>query len=126
MTVEDWDDLAEGSRLFNEHSFWHAQEAWEGVWRRPPEESRIFFQGIIQLAAAYDLLLVRKHYHGAMRNFEKAAERLKLFPDCFLGLDVAPLLRAIDTVRTAAAGNREDALDYFTPSSVPRIILSRP
>ena len=125
MRVEDWKDLAEGSRFFNEHSFWHAHEAWEGVWRRHPEESRIFFQGIIQLAAAYDLLLVRKRYGGAMRNFEKATERLKLFPDCFLGFDVATLLRAIDTVQTEAAGNMEGALDRFTPSFVPRIVLSR-
>ncbi|MBX2991277.1 MAG: DUF309 domain-containing protein [Bacteroidetes bacterium] len=99
LSFEDWKEYEEGWRLFNERQFWHAHEAWENVWRRRPEESRIFFQGIIQLAAAYHLLVVKKRYGGMMRNFEKAEEKLKLFPPFFLGVDVDGLLQAIKRAR---------------------------
>ncbi len=85
-----------GWELFNRGEFWHAHEAWENVWKERPEPARIFFQGIIQLAAAYHLILVKKRYGGAVNNLEKAKEKLRLFPVVFLGVDVRGLLEAID------------------------------
>ena len=100
MSAEDWREFEEGWQLFNNRQFWNAHEAWENVWKRRPEESRIFFQGIIQLAAAYHLLLVKQRYGGMMRNFEKAEEKLRLFPTTFLGVNVQLLLDSIDDARS--------------------------
>ncbi|MEK7250497.1 MAG: DUF309 domain-containing protein, partial [Bacteroidota bacterium] len=111
LGAEDWHEYEEGWRLFNERKFWHAHEAWETVWKHRPEESRIFFQGVIQLAAAYHLLLVKKRYGGMMRNFEKAEEKLKLFPPRFLGVDVEELLHSITNSRKEVNRIRETSLD---------------
>jgi predicted metal-dependent hydrolase len=119
MTDEDWRDYEEGWRLFNERQFWHAHEAWENVWKRRPEESRIFFQGIIQLAAAYHLLLVKKRYGGMLRNFEKAEEKLRLFPSRFLRVDVAMLLVAVQNARDEVARVGPDHLERFNASLIP-------
>jgi predicted metal-dependent hydrolase len=124
MTDEDWRDYEEGWRLFNERQFWHAHEAWENVWKRRPEESRIFFQGIIQLAAAYHLLLVKKRYGGMMRNFEKAEEKLRLFPSRFLRVDVAMLLVAVQNAREEVARVGPDHLERFNVSLIP--VVARP
>ncbi len=123
MTSEDWKDYEEGWRLFNEREFWHAHEAWESVWKRRDEESRIFFQGIIQLAAAYHLLVVKKRYRGMMRNFEKAEEKLRLFPDRFLRVDVSRLLNAVDQARKEINRIGEQHLEQFDLDQIPMIAL---
>ncbi len=123
MTTEDWQDYQEGWRLFNEREFWHAHEAWESVWKRRDEESRIFFQGIIQLAAAYHLLVVKKRYRGMMRNFEKAEEKLRLFPDRFLRVDVSRLLNAVDQARKEINRIGEQHLEQFDLDQIPMIAL---
>lgn len=124
MTEEDWREYEEGWRLFNERQFWHAHEAWESVWKRRSEESRIFFQGIIQLAAAYHLLLVKKRHGGMMRNFEKAEEKLRLFPRLFLRVDVAGLLDAIRKARDEVARIGPDHLERFNTSLIPVVAPS--
>lgn len=121
LTAEDWSDYEEGWRLFNGRHFWHAHEAWESVWKRRPEESRIFFQGIVQLAAAYHLLLVMKRYGGMRRNFEKAEEKLRLFPSPFLGVDVKRLLSAIEDARHEVLRVGQDRLELFNISLIPTV-----
>ncbi len=123
MTPENWKDFEKGVQLFNARKFWHAHEAWENVWKRRPEESRIFFQGLIQLAAAYHLLLVNKRYGGTMQNFAKAEEKLRLFPPQFLRVNVSQVLGFIDVARQEIARVGQSHLDGFDTSIVPTIVL---
>ncbi len=93
----------QGVQLFNERRFWEAHEVWEGIWKERSEESRIFFQGIIQAAAGYHLLVERPRVSGAIKNLTKALKKLDLFPVSFLGLDVEGLRNAIrDALRVLA------------------------
>ncbi|HEX9615209.1 MAG TPA: DUF309 domain-containing protein [Bacteroidota bacterium] len=85
----------EGIRLFNTGRFWEAHEVWEDVWKNREEESRIFFQGIIQAAAGYHLIAERPRPGGAKKNLAKALEKLALFPDQFLGIEVGLLRNSI-------------------------------
>ncbi len=124
MASEDWREFKEGIHLFNEQRFWHAHEAWENVWKRRPEESRIFFQGIIQVAAAYHLLLAKNRFGGMMKNFAKAEEKLRLFPDHFLGLSISQLLSAIQDSRKEAERLGAERLDRFDLTSIPVLTLT--
>lgn len=121
MTALDWQEYARGWYLFNERKFWHAHEAWENVWRRHTKENKVFFQAIIQLAAAYHLLLEKKRYGGMMRNFEKAERKLKLFPETFLRVDVVQLLDAIDSARKEIDAIGEQCLERFDVQRIPLI-----
>ena len=76
FTDEDWEDFNRGIQLFNAGKFWHAHEAWEQVWRRHHEESRLFIQGLIQMAAAFHLMIEKRRLTGALSNFEKAFNQL--------------------------------------------------
>ncbi len=94
LSTEDWHEVEHGIGLFNAGKFWHAHEAWELVWQRQSEDERLFFQGIIQLAAAYHHL-VKGHRTGYVNNLRKADAILRVFAPEYLGIAVSPLLAAI-------------------------------
>lgn len=121
LTEDDRAELGEGVARFNDGRYWDAHESWEKVWQRRPEESRIFFQGIIQLAAALHLFTVKRRFQGGMRNLDKADEKLRLFPPVFLRFDVTALRGVIQAARGEASALGPDQLDRF--SVVPRITL---
>jgi hypothetical protein len=118
LSPEEQELFEEGIALFNNGEFWRAHEAWEEVWHRRPEESRLFYQGIIQAAAGYHLAVERPRVSGAIRNFEKSLEKLALFPSPFLGIDVTGLMRSM---RSAIEALRKtgNAGDKFPENLVP-------
>ena len=119
LTKEDEKDFQEGIHLFNEQKFWHAHESWEKIWQRHSEDERIFFQGIIQLAAAYHHLVTKKSFRGMFNNFEKAKTKLELFPKQYLRIDVEFLLKKIEQAKTMD----EKSWNEFDISLIPKIIL---
>jgi hypothetical protein len=150
LTNVDREDYLAGWELFNRGEYWHAHEAWEAVWKRHPEPWRLFLEGIIQLAAAYHLLTVKRRFSGMMGNFAKAEEKLRLFervppdagmkagmeseplvvranyPGSFLGVDVRALLRGIEAARreTERLGARN--LEEFPTALLPRVVCALP
>lgn len=110
-----------GVALFNERRFWEAHEAWEGVWIERPEESRIFFQGIIQAAAGYHLIVERTRISGAIKNLRKALEKLELFPATFMGLDVRSLKTSIGKALDVLSVTEKTASESFLKFATPRL-----
>jgi predicted metal-dependent hydrolase len=97
MSALDWEDFNKGIVLFNSGKYWESHEAWEGVWKRHPENSRIFFQGLIQVAAGLHQLQ-RKIYHGVNKHFRNALWKLQPFTPIFLGVEVESLIDKLKTV----------------------------
>jgi uncharacterized protein len=95
LTPRDLEALERGVDCFNEGHFWEAHECWEEVWRQRQEESRIFFQGIIQAAAGFHRIVEKPILGGAVNNLTKALAKLDLFPERFIGIDVKALRRTI-------------------------------
>jgi predicted metal-dependent hydrolase len=109
LSTEDWAEVAHGIGLFNAGKFWHAHEAWELVWQRQAEDERLFFQGLIQLAAAYHHLTKKRVRTGYINNLKKSGTILQVFAPEYLGIEVGPLLAAIAAGIEASNGT-EDAL----------------
>jgi predicted metal-dependent hydrolase len=107
LSSEDWAEVEHGIGLFNAGKFWHAHEAWELVWQRQAEDERLFFQGLIQLAAAYHHLAKKERRAGYVNNLKKAGSILRVFAPAYLGIEVAPLLEAIAAGLEASAGGDE-------------------
>jgi len=120
LSVEQRNMYLDGWNLFNARKFWHAHEAWEEVWKQRPEKSRIFFQGIIQLAAAYHLL-TEKRPGGMSKNFDKAEKKLRLCPNTFLQVEVQLLLNGIDQARADIRRIGHGHLDAFDMTLIPTI-----
>lgn len=89
----------EGVRLFNAGLFYEAHEVLEEVWRERPKGSpeRIFYQALIQIAAAY-LHREKGRWRPALRQYERALEKLEsLGNGTFLGLDLRDLKETLHT-----------------------------
>lgn len=119
LNDDEWQKYLEGIGLFNAHQFWEAHEAWEEVWKHREEESRIFFQGIIQAAAAYHLVLVKRRYGGARNNFAKSLSKLELFSELFLGMDVAALREVLAKAKKKIESLGAEGLQEFPREFIP-------
>lgn len=122
-----------GWQQFAQRQFWHAHECWEPLWRQQPEPARSFLQGLIQLAAAYYLLLgeldrpgaarparpAPQRLRGALRNLEKAEARLHGLPPLYLHTDVAALRHAIASARGVLATLGAERLAEFPLALLP-------
>ena len=105
----------QGWQRFAQRQFWHAHESWEELWRQQQEPARSFLQGLIQLAAAYYLLLgeldrpaaakpvrpAAQRLRGALKNLDKAEARLRGLPASYLHADLTALRQAITDARLA-------------------------
>jgi len=108
LTPEDWEEVEHGIGLFNSGKFWHAHEAWELVWQRQDADERLFFQGLIQAAAAYHHLVTGKSRAGYVNNLRKARRILEVFAPEYIGVCVTPLLQAIDAGLAEAGSSMDD------------------
>ena len=126
LSPEDWEEFERGVNLFNSGKFWHAHEAWELVWQRHSEDERLFFQGLIQLAAAYHHLITKQSYRGLMNNFDKAYSKLEVFQPEYVGVFVMPLLRFIEQGKKEAERLGIDGLEQFNYNLIPKLQFHKP
>lgn len=126
MSSEDWQEFEHGVTLFNSGKFWNSHEAWEQVWLRHDEDERLFFQGLIQLAAAYHQLTTKKSYKGMMNNFDKAYEKLVVFQPEYLGIYITPLVKFIEQGKKEAEKLGADGLEQFNYNLVPKMQFHKP
>ena len=126
LSAEDWEEFDRGITLFNNGEFWHAHEAWELVWLRHTEDERLFFQGVIQLAAAYHQLTTKGNLRGMMNNFDKAYSKLEVFQPEYLGLGVTPLLRFIEQGKKEVERLDEGDLTQFNVNLIPKLQFHKP
>ncbi len=124
LDAKDREDFSRGAELFNEGRFWHAHEAWEDVWKRIAADSRIFFQGLIQMAAAYHQLMNGK-YTGMLRHCDNALSKLHLFEPEFLGVDVGYLCTKIEESKRRALELGKDGIEDFEPGLIPIVKIRR-
>ncbi|HKW59799.1 MAG TPA: DUF309 domain-containing protein [Candidatus Dormibacteraeota bacterium] len=93
--------LEEGVDLFNKGEYWHAHELWEREWtpdRRGPDSG--FYKGLIQVAAGC-LHYTRHNRRGAINKWRSGADYLRPFLPSHKGVDLAPLVGAVDDFLTA-------------------------
>lgn len=121
----DWEDFKRGIVLFNDGEFWESHEAWEEVWQRHPENSRIFFQGLIQVAAGFHQLQ-RQIFHGADKHFRNALWKLKPFRPRFLGLDVEAIVKQVERSLREVHRLGPDGLHRFDTRLIPKLKIVNP
>ena len=77
--------------LFNLEKFFEAHEVLEGLWRETQGTERDFYQGLIQIAAAF-VHVQKKNFDGARKLFGTATKYLEKFPEIYEGLELKKLL----------------------------------
>lgn len=110
---------------FNQGAYFECHDRLEDLWLRNRSPLRPFFQGLIQLAAAFHHV-DQGRYTGAVGLFKAAGERLGPFAPVTLGLDVAPLLLAIAGCRRHAESLGPDGFSRFDRALIPRLAYQAP
>jgi predicted metal-dependent hydrolase len=107
---------------FNDRYYFESHETLEDLWMVTPWPDRQFFQGIIQLAAAF-VHFVRGEYPGIIKLLDGASEKLAEFAPERFGVDVAALLEAIARARSELVGLGEGRFRDWDESRVPMIVV---
>jgi uncharacterized protein len=96
--------LLRGVELFNSGLYWEAHEVWEEDWkpdRAGPDSG--FYKGLIQVAAGC-LHYTRRNRRGAVNKWRSGADYLRPYLPTHRGIDVAPLVAAVDGFLEAMSG----------------------
>jgi predicted metal-dependent hydrolase len=88
------DAFARGVALFNRGDFFACHEVWEELWLRSAGAKKIFYQGLIQTAAAI-LHAERGNSRGASSTWRKAHAKLAMLPARHRGIALGELLDAV-------------------------------
>jgi uncharacterized protein len=101
--------FAAGIRLFNQGRFFEAHEVWEELWKTAEGDKRIFYQGIIQAAAAL-VHMQRGNYKGGISVYLKSRPKLDQFPVVWMGIELgqfrSELARYFGAVHTSFSAMR--------------------
>ncbi len=122
--MADRERIRDGVRLFNERYFFEAHEVLEDVWHREQGEPRLFLQGLIQICAGFHHFQ-NGNSRGAAELLQRGTDKMRKYPEGYLGLDTARLLREVDACRgrieRVRDGVEPDAAIEFPTIAVPDI-----
>jgi uncharacterized protein len=107
LDKNDFDDAFErGVALFNRGDFFACHEVWEELWLRSTGAEKIFYQGLIQTAAAI-LHAERGNSRGASSTLRKAHAKLAMLPARHQGIALGELLEAVAKFLADASASAE-------------------
>jgi uncharacterized protein len=115
--------LARGRALFNAQLFWEAHEAWEEAWMEEEGDTRLFLQGLIQVAAGYYKAFGQGQPVGCVKLLGTGLDKLRPLDTGFGGIALAAFVAQVERTLVSArawqaGGSPIDA------SNVPRLELS--
>jgi uncharacterized protein len=122
--MEDDDLFTRGLALFNSRDFFSCHEVWEDLWSETRGPSRLFYQGLIQIAVAYYHAL-NGNYRGATHQFEKGISKLTPYQPAYHGIALTPLLEICAANLTVCSGILEAGYGEFRHDLIPTINVQR-
>lgn len=118
MSGPEVDVFARGVVLFDQGAFFEAHEAWEERWLVETDAgARLFFQGLIQVAAGFYKLRKANDRASAGRLLAKGLAKLEASPEARRVELGGPFLDGVRAWRDALSGG-DSAKD---PIRVPRL-----
>jgi uncharacterized protein len=109
-----------GIDLYNAGHYWNAHEAWEQVWLDSERDMRGFYQGLIQVTAAF-VHVTRNEFPGAIRLLDAGIEKLEKYPATFHGVQLNDLLRGARQARSRLWALGEKRITEFDRALIPGI-----
>ncbi len=91
-------NISEGVSLFNDKKYFECHDYFEDLWMQCSNRDRLFYQGMVQAAVGcyhYN----QNHYNSAINQFRKSIDKLKLYPDVFLGVGLANLISELSIMK---------------------------
>lgn len=127
-SVDKWEALEEGIRLFNERYFFEAHDILEEAWMEiNNSKEKLFYQGLIQLAVGF-YHLNWENLNGGENLLSRAITKLEGYESGFMGVELGELLRKSKRClnETQAMKRGERAKTNLDPDMLPVIRLINP
>lgn len=115
--------LQMGADRFNAGEYFEAHEAWEEVWLDSARELRHFYQGLIQVAAAF-VHLRRNEYPGTVKLLHEGLRKLESYPATTFGVDLASLIRESRLIESRVLEIGERRLREIEPEALPKVQIA--
>jgi uncharacterized protein len=116
-------EYCHGIELFNSCHYFEAHEVWEDIWRVSGGEERLFYQGLIQAAAA-----MVHHTRGNLRGIQivlpKALAKFESLPPIFMSLDLRKFSADLRSFLAYAIADEQGIIEKDGPRPRPIIELS--
>lgn len=109
-----------GIDLYNAGHYWNAHEAWEEVWLESERGVRDFYQGLIQVSAAF-VHVTRNRYPGAVKLLGDGIAKLERYPASYMGLDLESLRKGARAACDRLLELGEPGIADFDRGLIPRI-----
>jgi uncharacterized protein len=108
--------LVQGIDEFNRGLFFECHETLEAIWLEEHGDDRLFYQGIIQVAAGY-YKLEQGVLIGAIKLWQRGLEKLEPYGPEHLGVDLASLVEPTkeNLVKAEAAERQAVAVELCAP-----------
>ncbi len=116
------EEYLKGIELFNNNKYWEAHEAWESVWRAAKGDEKLFYQALIQAAAAllhYD----RSNSQGAHLCIKNSLAKLEKLPTPFMSLELKAFVSELRIFLADVLENGETMVSKNINLPHPKIIL---
>jgi predicted metal-dependent hydrolase len=84
-----------GVDLFNAKEFFECHDAFEELWQEDRSDRRLFLQGLIQAAVGCHHLS-NGNTSGAISQYMKSLDKLKQYPDDYMGLEMQTFRKEIE------------------------------
>lgn len=107
---------------YNDGYYFESHETLEDLWMVTPFPERQFFQGIIQIAAAF-VHFARREYPGILKLLDGALEKLDGFEPEQFGVDVSALIADVRRARGELAALGSERFLEWDDGRRPRIGL---
>lgn len=118
------DELYRSLDQYNDGYFFESHETLEDLWYVTPWPERQFFQGIIQLAAAF-VHLARREFPGIIKLLDLSLGKLSEFTPEYLGVDVARLISDTARARAELAALGPERFLAWDQSRIPNVAYTR-
>lgn len=83
---------------FNQYDYFECHEILEDIWFDTHDESKDFYQGLLHIAVGLHHLTNKNNINGMKLQFGKAFSRLERYLPEYNGVELAALLKQIDTI----------------------------
>ncbi|MBI4853887.1 MAG: DUF309 domain-containing protein [Acidobacteria bacterium] len=112
----------EGIDLFNKGKYWHAHEAWEHIWKESKGEKKLFYQGLIQVAAAL-FHYEKNNARGAHLCINNALKKLETLPSPYMSLELKSFTKELRNFLADVLETSETILGENLNLTYPLIVL---
>jgi predicted metal-dependent hydrolase len=110
--------LRKAALLFNHHLFFEVHEILEAQWRGEHAPSRLFLQGLIQVAVAF-YHLERRNFRGAVSLLHDGLEKIMPYQPAFLGVELQEFVARLIACREELQRLGPEHCNQFQGTRIP-------